>query len=802
MTAGIDGGDLGIWQVVVPTGTTDLNSVTNPSFETNTTGWTTTNATLTRTAGAGAFGAYGGRMLASATNGKAGFTCASVASGTHGVASAYIKADSASVQLKVTIGASSAIISHPGDGARHRLEVPLAAPSTTTPVVEIIDGRSSAWTNVDIDGVMFETGRDLATTYIDGDQDGCLWTGTPHGSTSSRDGRDGRGGVLTSFTSLGLMPLMTQQGLGLPPANVSTQPYAINDGAVYSRTTFGMRTLQIPCELIYASGLISELHAQRAAVLAALNTNARAGRGPIKLRYTGAAVPKTVLAYYDAGLEQQPAEATVETLPLRFLTDPDWQSETEAQATLATVQSVTGCNMVALRDPTGAWSNMGGGSASATPLAVYDAIRLPDGRIVLGGSFQDMGGVTAADYFALWNGSSWSAFGSAVNNPVYAFALDASGDILYFGGDFTTVGGVTYNRIGQYQISTATFSRGVGPTFGVNSTVNDMVWDSANNVLWLVGTFTSAGGSARNGVTWYSGGAFDSPAGVTASTGITNLKCCAIGPDGAFYAAGDNGIVRWSGTAWVNIGATNSNVGQLLTYGGRLYASGGFTTIGGVAANRIASWNGVSWAPVGSGAAAGVIYKLAAGAGGQLHAAGGFWGTIGGITPPDSIATWNGSSWLPFSANPPDTGAHANDNYQVWTFDDGSVLLTWFAAVGTFGTTVTVPGMTTVNNPGSANAYPLISLSAVGALYSIENLTTGQAIRCNGLSLASGETAILDLRPGRKTFKATFRDLQPFVLGGSDLSGFALAPGANTIAVYASAGSGAIRWTTRYQSAD
>src|SRR5438045_2204955 len=122
----VDGGSLGNWQLIKPLAGT--NMVTNPSLELSTAGWTATNSTFTRTAGAGLFGVYGGRLLASATNGKVGVRVGSVASGTPGVGSVYFKADSPLVQLKVTIGASSDVQFHPGDGLWHRIEVPLTAP--------------------------------------------------------------------------------------------------------------------------------------------------------------------------------------------------------------------------------------------------------------------------------------------------------------------------------------------------------------------------------------------------------------------------------------------------------------------------------------------------------------------------------------------------------------------------------------------------------------------------------------------------------------------------------------------------
>jgi hypothetical protein len=45
----------------------------------------------------------------------------------------------------------------------------------------------------------------------------------------------------------------------------------------------------------------------------------------------------------------------------------------------------------------------------------------------------------SANYIAKWDGSSWSALGSGMNNYVYALAPSASD--LYAGGSFATAGG-------------------------------------------------------------------------------------------------------------------------------------------------------------------------------------------------------------------------------------------------------------------------------------------------------------------------------------------------------------------------
>ena len=73
---------------------------------------------------------------------------------------------------------------------------------------------------------------------------------------------------------------------------------------------------------------------------------------------------------------------------------------------------------------------------------------------------------------------------------------------------------------------------------------------------------------------------------------------------------------------------------------GNLYAGGGFTTAGGVSANRIAKWDGSSWSALGSGMNS-TVNALAVDASGNLYA-GGYFTTAGGVSA-NYIAKWDGS---------------------------------------------------------------------------------------------------------------------------------------------------------------
>jgi hypothetical protein len=117
------------------------------------------------------------------------------------------------------------------------------------------------------------------------------------------------------------------------------------------------------------------------------------------------------------------------------------------------------------------------------------------------------------------------------------------------------------------------------------------------------------------------------------------------------YVAGDftmvngvaaNRVARWDGSQWHPLGSgMDATVYALAVSGNTVYAGGNFATAGGVPARRVARWDGSQWHPMGMGANT-VVLALAA-EGGNVYAGGGFT-TMGGI-PVNRLARWDGSQW-------------------------------------------------------------------------------------------------------------------------------------------------------------
>jgi hypothetical protein len=82
------------------------------------------------------------------------------------------------------------------------------------------------------------------------------------------------------------------------------------------------------------------------------------------------------------------------------------------------------------------WISMGG--VNGTDGEVYAAAMDGSGNLYIGGWFGVAGNAVAKND-AKWDGSSWSALGSGINDWVWALAV--SGGTLYAGGYFTAAGG-------------------------------------------------------------------------------------------------------------------------------------------------------------------------------------------------------------------------------------------------------------------------------------------------------------------------------------------------------------------------
>jgi len=145
---------------------------------------------------------------------------------------------------------------------------------------------------------------------------------------------------------------------------------------------------------------------------------------------------------------------------------------------------------------------------------------------------------------------------------------------------------------------------------GTNGTVRSLYADSVTGKLFVAGTFNRAGDSVSRGIATWNGNAWDSlgkgidpylVATVPSPTDAIFRYGNDVFVGGAFDHVGDSvvahSIARWDGTTWHNAGDANSSVLDFMLYDSMLLAVGFFDTIGGIAAHRMALYDGVQWMP-------------------------------------------------------------------------------------------------------------------------------------------------------------------------------------------------------------
>src|ERR1041384_4485682 len=284
--------------------------------------------------------------------------------------------------------------------------------------------------------------------------------------------------------------------------------------------------------------------------------------------------------------------------------------------------------------------------------AGVNALAVSDTTVIAGGSFTTAGEVSS-NRVAEWNGSSWSALGSGMNNLVSV--LEVSGTTLFAGGYFTTAGGVSANCIAKWDGSNWS-ALGSGMNFQAVNFTNVAALATMGTDIYAVGLFTTAGGVNANFIAKWDGSSWSAlGSGLNNTTWAVAVIDSDIYAGGSFTTAGGlsaNFIARWDGSNWFSLNSATPHYGldgevdALTVNGSDIYAGGWFTTAGGVITNRIAKWNGSGWSALGGGmndfVRALAVSRTNVLAAGQFETAGG--------DSANSIAKWNGSNWSAFGS--------------------------------------------------------------------------------------------------------------------------------------------------------
>jgi hypothetical protein len=258
--------------------------------------------------------------------------------------------------------------------------------------------------------------------------------------------------------------------------------------------------------------------------------------------------------------------------------------------------------------------------------------------------------------------------------------------LLIFAGTITQAGGnVTVNRIASYNPSTGEFARmGAGISPGGN--VID-VGVLADNSLVIAGSFSS-GVKRWDGTEWMpisaGGPTMGADPGVVTAMAVSGMDICAVGTFSAWNGVPVAGLARWNGSAWgafgsapadvfdvaidaqgrevtgernfarrfgggaftANVTGLTQTVNRVWSMGGdRLAATGQFTAINGVAANRAAWFNGLAWSPM-AFSSPNITFTgpVVVAANGEIFAGG-----SGGVLNQHGVLRFRNNQWEPFA---------------------------------------------------------------------------------------------------------------------------------------------------------
>lgn len=287
------------------------------------------------------------------------------------------------------------------------------------------------------------------------------------------------------------------------------------------------------------------------------------------------------------------------------------------------------------------------------------ALAVSGSNVYIGGQFsiaRNSGSNTvSANSIARWNGSSWAALGTgtgATGNGVggagspIVYALAVNGSDLFVGGSFVRAytsgnSSVSANGVAKWNTQTNSWA-----ALGGGQTSNG---NGVNGAVYAL---------ALNGSDLYVGGDF------TSAYNNTN----------SVINAGH--LAKWNGSSWSVLGNSanaggnglDGQVNALAVVAGSVYAGGEFSAayngasggigVNGVSANRIARWNGSSWAALGTGNGStgnGTDSEITAitANGADLYVGGDFTAAFNSgsskVTA-ETIVRWNGSSWVAFSS--------------------------------------------------------------------------------------------------------------------------------------------------------
>lgn len=284
-----------------------------------------------------------------------------------------------------------------------------------------------------------------------------------------------------------------------------------------------------------------------------------------------------------------------------------------------------------------------GAVSSSSTSPVFDVLKTSEGYYITG-SFSSIDGV-AANSIAFWNGTNWNALGAGLKNEDGTLGeglkMIHDGESVYVVGLFTKAGTQDVNNIAIWNETTETWSRLPGEfNGGIYSILKN------GSLVFVGGSFTEIDGVSYKRIAVWDGESWSSfNGGVNGPVNVIKRH------SGQYYFGGDfsiagatavNNMATWTGTNWSSIGGgANGTIYDMHFIGDSLLVGGLFSALGEVSINNLGIRTDGAWS--GFGIAPDNIVHDIDGTHDEIMIAGEFMQI--GILSTSGFAIWNGSSW-------------------------------------------------------------------------------------------------------------------------------------------------------------
>lgn len=663
------------------------------------------------------------------------------------------------------------------------------------------------------DGFQLER-KPYATSYCDGSQDGCRWDTTAYSTTSSRDATSRAGGRWVALagpcrpnndiyvTLLG--------GFGMARVNNQTQPWSNASGSFFQNYKVDDRVLTLSFT-VKKKQMISVgppdpivLHELRQQLIDIIKPDKTVGGEAFLFEYssTESDRPLYIRARYDAGLEGSwdVRNPWVNSFPLRLLcVDPIWFEDDQEVVNMGISSNLPPSVSNVFGKINNIWTEIKDPVLGGIPLSPSCFENGPNNILYIGGSFgHPVSSPFAFQGICKWDGVNITGLGDGTMTGLGSFGVNSmamgSDGFLYVTGNFSTIGGVSANRVARYDPATNTFSA-MGT--GLDGT-GLAICVAPNGQVYVGGVFQTAGGvtcihiARWDGLQWRTVGATSGFA--VSAEGVRSIVNAGDGQNlyvGGGFLTSNGGSVTYNRVARVDISTNlifplgyglSGGVVRALAVGidGTLYAGGEFLASAAPSAApllRVAKYSGGQlWFPLGDGLGPATgstsVARLAVDSDGGLYASGTF--VVSGSREMPRLARWYGETWNPqqFYADPAVTQSNVNG---IIFSKQGDLYIT-----ANFTVSFVVPANTNAPNLGSAAVYPILRYRGSGRLRYMENIKTGQAIFLDLVAFANEEITI-DFAKGKITSDVR-GDLSYAILPGSEIRSVYLLPGNNLFA--------------------